>query len=103
MRESAALYGGPCGGLLSRSHRIITFLLLLVTCLVFGLVALIEHWKRAFEEKLLLVFRKRREEVSVVAFVLGRNRECMFGFSSIATCGKEVSEMEKNRFFLQMF
>lgn len=75
---------------MSRSHRIITFLLSLVTCLVFGLVDLIEHWKRAFEEKLLLVFGKRREEVSVVAFAfaLWRNRECMFGFLALLLVGR---------------
>jgi len=51
-------------------------------------VDLIEHWKRAFEEKLLLVFGKRREEVSVVAFALWRNRECMFGFLALLLVGR---------------
>jgi hypothetical protein len=50
LRESAALYGGPRGGLLSRSHRIRTFWL--VTCLLFVLLVLMEHWKRAFVDNL---------------------------------------------------
>ena len=50
LRESAASNGGPRGGLLSRSQRIITFLL--GTCLGIGVLILMEDWKRGFEQSL---------------------------------------------------